>query len=195
MRGSTACVFCGSSTPASPGPGEAADRLVDGLAGAGCRMVYGGARVGLMGRVADRALERGMEVIGVLPDFLGGKELLHPGLTRVETVPSMHERKARMIELSDFFLVLPGGFGTLDELFDVLTLAQLGAHAKPTGIVDVDGFYAPLRAWMEGALAGGFLRPVHLDLMVVDQDPVRLLERLRGHRMPELPRWVRSTQA
>lgn len=186
-----ACVFCGSSEPSRPELLDASLACADALADAGYDLVYGGARVGLMGAVADRMLARGREVHGVIPDFLAGKEIAHGRLTSLHQVSSMHERKLRMIELSEVFVVLPGGFGTLDELFEVLTLAQLGAHRKPTGILNADGFFTPLLDWVVDALEAGFLRPDHARLFVVEEDPAALIRKLRAHRMPRLRRWAR----
>jgi hypothetical protein len=189
------CVFCGSNEGNRPEYREAALEFTDAIVEAGYDVVYGGARVGIMGAVADRALELGANVYGVIPGFLSEKEILHLGLTRIYPVPSMHQRKVKMIELSDAFVALPGGFGTLDELFEVLTLAQLGAHSKPTGLLDACGYFASLTRWIDGAIEAGFVKPEHRRLFLVDQDPRSLVKRLQVHAMPEVKRWIRVEEA
>jgi uncharacterized protein (TIGR00730 family) len=152
-----AAVFCGSSPGRLPEYAEAAADFGRGLAQAGVGVVYGGASVGLMGVLADAALDAGGEVIGVLPGGLFAAEVPHPGLTRMEVVGSMHERKARMAALADGFAALPGGLGTLDELFEILTWRQLGLHRKPVAIVDVDGFWDPLAGLLDGLTLAGLV--------------------------------------
>lgn len=160
------------------------------LAASGLGLVYGGGHVGLMGIVADAALAGGGEVIGVIPRQLVDAELAHQGLTELVVVESMHERKARMAELADAFIALPGGFGTLDELFEILTWAQLGLHGKPCGLLDVDGYFAPLVAWADGAVAAGFVRPRHRGLLMVDTAIEPLLARLSAHAPAPLSKWA-----
>jgi uncharacterized protein (TIGR00730 family) len=173
------CVFCGSSLGVAPVYREAA-REVGGLLGRrDIELVYGGGHVGLMGVVADACLEAGGRVIGVIPQALADKELAHMGLTELRVVGSMHERKAAMAELSDAFLALPGGYGTWDELFEALTWSQLGIQSKECGLLNVNGYYDPMIAMVERAVAEGFVRGVHRDWLIADADPVRLLERLR----------------
>ena len=155
------CVYCGSNIGSSPAFAALAQQLGSALAHRGLGLVYGGGRVGLMGLVADAALGAGGEVVGVITEQLVGAEIAHPGLTRLEVTSSMHERKARLTELADGFLVLPGGFGTLDELAEMLTWNQLGLIAKPVVLVDVDGYWAPLLEWMERAVRAGFIRSGH----------------------------------
>ena len=154
------CVYCGSNPGSRPIYTERAIALGDRLARDGLALVYGGGNVGLMGVVADAVLAAGGEVIGVIPEQLVGMEVAHRGVTRLEIVPNMHERKARMFDLSDGFVALPGGFGTLDEMFEMLTWRQLGIGNKPCAFLDVDGFYAPLVAMMDRMVAEGF---VHAD--------------------------------
>ena len=154
-------VYCGSNLGSSPIYAEHATRLGAAIASRGFGLVYGGANVGLMGLVADAAIENGAEVIGVIPRRLVDVEIAHRGLTRLEVVDSMHERKALMTELSDGFVALPGGFGTLDEVFEVLTWDQLGLIAKPVVFLDVGGFYTDLFAFLENAVDAGFLRGGH----------------------------------
>jgi uncharacterized protein (TIGR00730 family) len=172
------CVFCGSKAGARPEYADAARAMGATLAAAGIDLVYGGGRVGLMGVVADAVLAAGGEVIGVIPDHMSDREIAHFGLTELRIVSSMHERKALMYELSDGFAALPGGLGTLEELFEITTWSQLGLHAKPTGLLDVDGFYAPLVAFLDQLVAEGFVTDRHRRLLRVASDPAALLERL-----------------
>ena len=153
------CVFCGSSPGARAIYRETAVEVGRTLAQRGIGVVYGGGNVGLMGAVADAALAAGGEVIGVIPRRLAEREVAHDGLTQLHVVETMHERKALMTEFSDAFLTLPGGFGTLDELFEAITWRQLGFHDKPCGVLDVDGYFAGLRAFVERAVSDGFIRP------------------------------------
>jgi uncharacterized protein (TIGR00730 family) len=152
------------------------------LAGRGLELVYGGGSVGLMGRLADAALAAGGRVVGVIPGVLRDRELAHRGLTELLVVGSMHQRKARMAELSDAFVALPGGMGTLEELAEILTWAQLGLHQRPVGLLDVAGYYGPLIAFFDQARDAGFLRPEHRDLLTVGGDPGALLDRLAAWR-------------
>ena len=184
------CVFCGSSNGRRPAYARAARAFGAALAERGMGLVYGGGSIGLMGVVADAALAGGAEAIGVIPQALARREIAHHGLTRLEVVPSMHVRKARMAELSDAFVALPGGIGTLEELFEVLTWGYLGIHAKPTGLLDVGGYFRPLIRLLDHAVEEGFLRPAHRKLVVVDRSPARLLERLARHRVPHATRWI-----
>ncbi len=156
------CVYCGSSLGARSAYSDRAALLGTRLAREGLSLVYGGGNVGLMGIAADAALAAGGEVIGVIPEQLVGWEVAHRGLTRLEVVATMHERKARMFDLSDAFVALPGGFGTLDEMFEMLTWRQLGLGDKPCAFLDVDGYYAPLMAMLDRMRSEGFLRAEHL---------------------------------
>jgi hypothetical protein len=178
------CVFCGSS----PGRDEAYLKAATGLgrllAERGIGLVYGGARVGTMGAIADAALGAGGEVIGVIPQNLMHREVPHRGLTQLLVVDDMHQRKAKMAELADGFLVLPGGAGTLEELFEVWTWAQLGLHSKPIGLIDVNGFYQPLLRMVEHITEAGFLRPEYAEIIAIDPDPVALLDRFAEYRPP-----------
>src|SRR5512147_1005658 len=182
------CVFCGSA------PGRRPAYARSALAERGLGLVYGGGSIGLMGIVADAALAGGAEVLGVIPRALARREIAHHGLTRLEVVPSMHARKARMARLSDAFLAMPGGIGTLEELFEVLTWGYLGIHAKPTGLLDVGGYWQPLIRLLDHAVEEGFLRPAHRKLVVVDRSPARLLERLARHQVPAATRWIDESQ-
>jgi uncharacterized protein (TIGR00730 family) len=172
------CVFCGSNTGARPAYVAAARAMALTLVRRGLTLVYGGASRGLMGELADAALAAGGRVVGVMPRRLGEREILHHGLTELLVVESLAERKREMFERADAFVTLPGGFGTLDELAEVLTMSQLGLHAKPCGLLDVAGFFAPLREFLDGAVAERFLRPEHRALLISDEDPDRLLDRL-----------------
>ncbi|WP_328606517.1 TIGR00730 family Rossman fold protein [Amycolatopsis sp. NBC_00345] len=171
------CVFCGSSMGLSPVYAEAASALGKLLAQRGIGLVYGGASVGTMGAVADAALAAGGEVIGVIPEALSRVEIAHAGLTELHVVADMHQRKAKMAALSDAFLALPGGAGTLEELFEVWTWAQLGLHGKPIGLVDVAGYYAPLMSFAEHMVTEGFLGADYRDLLTIDADAAKLLDR------------------
>jgi uncharacterized protein (TIGR00730 family) len=151
-------VYCGSSDGTHPAYRAEADALGRAIAAAGMGMVYGGANVGLMGAAADAALAGGAEVIGVLPQFLSGREIAHTGLTRLETVATMHHRKARMVTLADAFLILPGGYGTLDELFEIITWSQLRIHAKPCILINTEGYWDGLLAFLDHAVEAGFLK-------------------------------------
>jgi hypothetical protein len=184
------CVFCGSSPGTDPVHIDIARAVGQLLARRKLGLVFGGGHVGLMGAVADAALGAGGEVVGVIPRALELRELAHGGLTRLEVVGTMHERKARMAELSDAFLALPGGMGTLDELAEIVTWAQLGLHAKPVGLLDVSGFFAPLVAFFDRAERDGFLRPEHRRLVAVEADPERMLARFEAWSPPQLTRWV-----
>jgi uncharacterized protein (TIGR00730 family) len=172
------CVFCGSSAGARPAYRQAAQTIGRLLCRRGIELVYGGGHVGLMGIVADACLGEGGRVIGVIPQALADKEVAHSGLTELRIVKSMHERKSVMAELSDAFLALPGGYGTWEELFEVLTWSQLGIQRKACALLNVEGYYDPLLAMADKALADGFLRGVHRDLLLADIDPERLLDRL-----------------
>jgi uncharacterized protein (TIGR00730 family) len=160
-------VYCGSADGSNPEFRREATALGKAIAEAGLGLVYGGAKVGLMGAVADAALAEGGEVIGVLPELLSGKEIAHAGLTVLEMVPTMHERKARMVELADAFLVLPGGYGTLDELMEVVTWAQLGVHRKPCILINTANYWIGLLTFLDSAVAAGFLKAENRELTLV----------------------------
>lgn len=172
------CVFCGSSPGHHAAYADAARATGQQLAGLGIEVIYGGSNIGLMGIVADAALAAGGRVTGVIPDFFLGREVAHHGLSELVLTGSMHERKARMASLADAFLALPGGFGTFDELFEILTWAQLKLHAKPVGLLNVNGFFNPLLAMLQHATAEGFLRPEHQALVLSDGELEPLLHRM-----------------
>jgi uncharacterized protein (TIGR00730 family) len=188
------CVFCGASSGRKPAFAEAARAFGAELAARGTGLVYGGGRVGLMAAVAEGALAAGGEVIGVIPQALVDRELAHTGLTELHVVGSLHERKARMADLSDAFVALPGGFGTLDELMEQLTWAQLGIHAKPVGLLDVEGYWAPLIALARHLTEEGFVRESDLGAIAVGDDAGLLLDRLARLAQAE-PRRAKWAQA
>ena len=184
------CVYCGSSPGRSPRYREVARALGHELAGRGLGLVYGGASIGVMGAVADAVLERGGEVIGVIPRSMAVKEVAHDGLAELIVVGSMHERKAQMANLSDGFVALPGGWGTLEEIFEMLTWAQLGIHQKPCGLLNVSGYYDHLFAFLETAFSERFVRGPFRPMLNMEEDPVRLLDRLRDYRAPQVRKWL-----
>ena len=184
------CVFCGASPGASPIYQETAEALGRHLAESGIQLVYGGGAVGLMGMVANAALAAGGEVIGIIPQSLKDAEVGHSGLTRLEVVDGMHARKARMAELSDAFIALPGGLGTLEELFEVWTWGQLGYHAKPLGLLDVNGFYDKLGGFLDHIVEEGFVRPQHRAMLLLAQQPDELLNDMDSFVAPVAPKWV-----
>jgi len=186
------CVFCGSSTGLDPAFASAARTLATELAARGIDVVYGGGNVGLMGIVADAALAAGGRVIGVIPHALVTRELAHQGLSEIHVVDSMHERKALMSSLSDGFIALPGGFGTLEEFCEAVTWTQLGVHAKPVGALDVGGYWDGLRRLLTDGVEAGFVQRDNADCLLVDDDTDRLLDRLAAWRARATPRpWLR----
>jgi uncharacterized protein (TIGR00730 family) len=185
------CVFCGSSAGARPEYAEAARRFGAALAERGLGLVYGGGHVGLMGVLADAVLAAGGAAVGVIPQALVDKELAHAGLTELLVVGTMHQRKALMADKSDAFVALPGGYGTLDETFEILTWAQLGLHAKPVGLLNVAGFFDPLLAWVKHAVSERFVRSQHIDLLTVETHPENLLDALTRHKpAAQVPKWI-----
>ncbi len=186
------CVFCGSNAGRGLVYKAAAVKLGHQLAERGIGLVYGGGRVGLMGTIADAVLARGGEVIGVIPEDLVKKELAHEGLTRLRVVGSMHERKALMERLSDGFVAMPGGFGTLDELCEILTWAQLGLHRKPCGILNAGGYFDLFLRFVDRAVTEGFVRAEHRDLILVSDDPGALLDGLAKRKPANLDKWLKK---
>ena len=178
------CVFCGSRFGNDPAYLEAARATGAAVAKRGWRLVYGGGNVGLMGALADAALNEGGEVIGVMPRALLDREIVHPRVTRTHVVTSMHRRKALMSNLADGFLTLPGGFGTLEEFFETLTWAQLGLHRKPCALLDVAGFWEPLVAMLNASANDGFVTPSHLDLILTGSDVEDVLDRMAAYHPP-----------
>jgi len=153
-------------------------------------LVYGGASIGLMGAVADSVMAGGGKVVGVIPEAMASKEVAHDGLTEMHVVSSMHERKSMMARLADAFVALPGGFGSFEELLEMITWAQLGIHQKPVGILNVSGYYDPLIQLFERAIEEDFIRPSNRQLFLVDQEPNRLIQTLLTHKLPEVKRWI-----
>jgi uncharacterized protein (TIGR00730 family) len=188
------CVFCGSSSGADPAYVEAANALGRLLAAEGLTLVYGGACVGLMGAVADAALAAGGKAVGVLPDFLRRKELAHPRLTELHVVSSMHERKARMAELADGFIALPGGMGTLEEFCEIITWAQLGLHEKPCGLLNIQEYYAPLLQFVDRMAGEGFLKQTQKGLVLSSDTPEGLLATMRAFEPIRVAKWVDSRE-
>ena len=186
----TVCVFCASSDGARPSYGAAARRMGSALARRGLGLVYGGGRVGLMGVLADAALRAGGKVMGVIPDALLEKEVAHVGLSKLYVVGSMHERKKLMADLSDGFVTLPGGYGTLEEFLEVLSWAQLGIHEKPCGLLEVEGYWEPLSSLFDKAVAEGFVKPDHRSLVLTEEDPELLLEKMSRYTPPKTKRWI-----
>jgi len=188
------CIYCGSSTGNQPIYREMAEAMGGLLARRGIGLVYGGGNVGLMGIVADAALAGGGEVIGVIPRSLADREIAHGGVTDLRVVDSMHTRKALMAELSDAFIALPGGVGTFEEFFEAVTWTQLGVHRKPCGLLNVGAFYTPLAAFIDQAVTEGFIKPIHRAMIVVDDDPERLLNSLATIKLPDVPKWIRREE-
>jgi uncharacterized protein (TIGR00730 family) len=188
------CVFCGSNAGARSAYTEAAAEVGRAIAARGLSLVYGGAAVGLMGTLADAALAAGGKVIGVIPKALVEREIAHAGLTELHAVKSMHERKAMMADRSDAFLALPGGAGTLEEVFEAWTWAQLGHHQKPVGLLNVDGFFDDLIAFLDHQCRERFIRQEHRDMLIVESDPNRLLDRFAQYQPPVVEKWIRAAE-
>ena len=188
------CVFCGSNAGARGIYADATRELARAIARRGLALVYGGAAVGLMGTLADAALEAGGKVIGVIPAALVEREIAHMGLTEQHQVKSMHERKALMADRSDAFLALPGGAGTLEETFEAWTWAQLGHHKKPVGLLNVDGFFDALLAFLDHQVREGFIRQEHRDMLIVESDPERMLDRFEAYQAPVVEKWIRAAE-
>jgi uncharacterized protein (TIGR00730 family) len=184
------CVFCGSNPGSGPAYVEAARSLGRTLAQTGRSLVYGGAKVGMMGALADAVLEAGGEAVGVMPEGLLRREIAHTGLTALHKVESMHQRKALMADLSDGFIALPGGYGTLDEFCEILTWAQLGLHGKPCGLLNVRGYFDSLLAFLDHGVREELLRPAHRGLILTDTDSLRLLHRMEAWQPVHVPKWI-----
>ena len=184
------CVFCGSNVGAGSGYLEAARNLGQLFAREGIALVYGGGSVGLMGELADSVLAAGGEVIGVIPHALWAREVGHRGLTDLRIVDTMHERKAMMADLADAFIALPGGLGTLEEIFEIWTWAQLGLHAKPLGFLDVDGYYTPLMQFLDAAVRERFMKEPHRAIAMIERDPAMLLRKFDNWQPPRVEKWI-----
>ena len=189
------CVFCGANSGHDPRYGEAAAALGRGIAQAGLGLVYGGASIGLMGAVADGALKHGGEVIGVIPQTLVAREVAHHGLSDLRVVTSMHERKALMADLSDGFIALPGGVGTLEELFEVWTWSHLGLHRKPCGLLDVAGFYSGLGRFIDHVQQEGFLRDGVRNMLLMAEDPTQMIAAMRAYVAPATVALINSRES
>lgn len=188
------CVFCGSSSGVDPAYAAAAAEMGRLLAESGRTLVYGGGNVGLMGVMADAALGAGGKVIGVIPKALVDREVAHHDVTELRIVASMHERKALMTELSDGFIALPGGVGTLEEFFETWTWAQLGIHSKPFGLLDVNGFFGPLLLFLDQLVEQKFVKPHHYAMLHVDRDPAALLSAMAVERPKVMPKWIKKEE-
>lgn len=184
------CVYCGSNPGANPAYVEAARELGREMAGRDLGLVYGGAKVGVMGAVAEGILQGGGSAIGVIPHFFVTKEVAHDGLDELIVVGSMHERKARMAELSDGFIALPGGWGTIEEIFEMLTWAQLGHHQKPCGLLNVETYYDELSAFFEKAIQEKFVKEEFRPMMMMDDSPARLIDRFDTYVAPRVKKWI-----
>ena len=188
----SAVVFCGANTGSNSIYARAAAELGRQMGERRIQAVYGAGKVGLMGVFADAALQAGGEVLGVIPFFLRKKEVCHEGLTKLYVVDSMHERKIKMAQLSEAVIVLPGGYGTMDEVFEMLTLAQLGQGRHPVGLLNINGFYGPLIAQLDTMAAEGFLKPAHRELLLVADDITTLLDRLESYQAPPKEgKWIK----
>lgn len=188
------CVFCGSSSGARPAYAESARNLGRLLAERGIGLVYGGAQVGTMGELANAALKAGGEVVGIIPHRMVEQEIAHDGVTELHVVAGMHERKAGMAARADAFIALPGGAGTMEELFEAWTWAQLGLHDKPLGLLDVAGYFAPLRGFLDHMVTEGFLRAEYRDMVIFDDDAERLLDRIADYE-PPAAKWDGAARA
>ena len=188
------CIFCGSSDSVHPDYLYAARQMGKTLAERKICLIYGGGKTGLMGAVANGVLEAGGEAIGVIIPSMNTKALAHDGLTRMEVPPNMHARKAKMHELADGYIALPGGFGTFDELFETVTWAQTGAHEKPVGLLNVRNYYVPLMAAIDHAVQEGFIYHEHRDALFLEEDPNLLIERMERYKHPHaaVKRWMRE---
>jgi hypothetical protein len=184
------CVYCGSNTGQRPGYAAAARELADVLIRHELELVYGGADKGIMGILADAMLERGGKVHGVIPQMLTEKELAHQGLTELHVVASMHARKTMMAALSDGFIAMPGGYGTLEEIIEIITWGQLRFHDKPCGLLNIDGYFDHLLAYLDHANKEGFLRTENRDMLLVDASPVGLIQKFERYTAPHVEKWT-----
>lgn len=188
------CVYCGSNFGLNPRFRESAVELGNELVNRGIGLVYGGASVGIMGTIADAVLERGGEAIGVIPSALAHKEIAHPSLSELHVVGSMHERKALMAELSDGFIALPGGWGTIEEIFEVLTWAQLGFHRKPCGLFNVESYYDHLFAFLEHAIDQQFVKAEYWPMLIMRPDAVSILDAFVSYQAPDVKKWISPSE-
>lgn len=184
------CVYCGSSPGRLEAYANAAEELAEAMVSRGIGLVYGGASIGIMGRVADHMLKLGGQVTGVIPEALGSKEITHQNLTELHVTKSMHQRKMMMAELADGFIALPGGIGTLEELFEIWTWAQLGFHDKPCGLLNVEGYYDSLIGFLDHVHDEQFVKAHHRGMLIVEESAEALLERYRNYQAPVVRHWV-----
>ena len=189
------CVYCGSRPGSQPAYTEAAKNLARALVNRKIEVVYGGASVGTMGVLANTVLAEGGHVIGIIPQAVLGREVVHRGLSELRVVTSMHERKALMAELSDGFIALPGGLGTLDEVFEILTWGQLGLHQKPCGLLNIRDYYRRLVDFLDHAVSERFITEVHRAMLLVEEEPERLLDHFERYKAPAVAKWVDRTSA
>jgi uncharacterized protein (TIGR00730 family) len=189
------CVFCGSNPGHDPAHRALAGAVGRFFAQQGIGIVYGGGRIGLMGALADAALAANGEVIGVIPQALVDREIGHPGVTELQVVGSMHERKALMADLADAFVALPGGIGTLEELFEMWTWGQLGLHQKPCGLIEVSDFFAPLLTFLDRLVVTGFVKPEHRAMLLEASSPEDLLTRILAYQPPEITKWITPAES
>ncbi len=188
------CVYCGSSPGRLEAYSIAARTLAKALVDRNIKLVYGGASVGIMGMVADTILQLGGQAVGVIPEALARKEIAHKNLSELYITRSMHERKSMMAELSDGFIALPGGIGTLEELFEIWTWAQLGIHDKPCGLLNAGGYFDSLITFLDHAVAEQFVKKAHGSMLIVESDPETLLDRFQGYVPPVIPKWIEKTE-
>jgi uncharacterized protein (TIGR00730 family) len=184
------CVFCGSNPGRRPEYAQAARELGELLAARGVALVYGGGNTGIMGLLADAVIDRGGRVVGVIPEALAKRELAHGGLSELHVTRTMHERKALMAELADGFIGLPGGLGTFEEFLEILTWAQLGIHAKPCGLLNIAGYYDPLKAFLDHAVEELFVKPEHAAMLLLDSEPEALLQKMADYTPPTVEKWI-----
>ncbi len=188
------CIFCGSYSGAQPLYMRAAHDIGASLAKRNIGLIYGGGRVGLMGAIADGTLAGGGQVTGIIPQSLVDRELAHTGLSALHVVTSMHERKAMMAQLADAFIALPGGYGTMDELFEIITWAQLGFHHKPIAMLNLGGYFDPLLTFIEHMSTEGFIKPEHRSVVLVKSDVDELLDGLISYEAPRLEKWIKKPE-
>lgn len=184
------CIYCGSNPGRQEAYSGAARDLARSLVSRNLKLVYGGASVGIMGLIADTVLELGGQAVGVIPEALVRKEVAHPNLSELHVTQSMHERKTLMAELSDGFIAMPGGIGTLEEIFEIWTWAQLGFHEKPCGLLNVEGYFDSLTTFLDHAVAEQFVKKTHRSMLIVDSAPETMLERFSRYEPPTIKKWV-----
>ncbi|MBT7589944.1 MAG: TIGR00730 family Rossman fold protein [Candidatus Scalindua sp.] len=184
------CVYCGSSSGRQPGYAQVARQLAHAMVSKNIDLVYGGASVGIMGEIANAVLGEGGDVIGVIPKGLFAKEVAHTGITELREVGSMHERKALMADLSDGFIALPGGLGTIEEIFEIITWSQLGMHRKPCGLLNVNNYYDKLIGFLDHAVSEQFIKATHHSTILIDECPDGLLEKFEAYKAPETAKWI-----